>query len=83
LLAFRTHPLIIVGHIISAAGAIMAIAFLGLLFTGEAVLNQISFFLVFAVLLDTLLIRTMVVPACMSLLGNANWWPGRVPAQTL
>ncbi len=67
-----------VAGIITAAGAIMAIAFIGLLFTGEAVLNQISFFL--AVLLDTLLIRTLVVAACMSLLGRANWWPTTMPA---
>ena len=36
---------------------------------GEPVLNQMSFFLVFAVLLDTLLIRTVVVPCCMMLIG--------------
>eukprot|EP00042_Codosiga_hollandica_P039413 m.330212 g.330212 ORF g.330212 m.330212 type:complete len:811 (-) comp55607_c1_seq3:155-2587(-) len=74
------HGLVKTGPIITAAGAIMAIAFLGLLFTGEAVLNQISFYLVFAVLLDTLCIRTMLVPSCMSLLGATNWWPRKMPA---
>ena len=38
----------------------MAIAFVGLLFTAEPVLNELSFFLVFAVLIDTFIIRRCV-----------------------
>jgi len=57
----------------------MAIAFAGLLFSQEPVLNQISFFMVMAVLLDTLIVRTILVPALMIVLGPANWWPRRVP----
>jgi uncharacterized membrane protein YdfJ with MMPL/SSD domain len=45
------------GHIITAAGLVMAVAFVGLLFSAEPVLNQLSFFLVLAVLLDTFLVR--------------------------
>lgn len=64
------------GGVITAAGAIMAIAFLGLLFSGEPVLNQLSFLLVFSVLFDTLVVRSVLVPAMMTLLGRWNWWPG-------
>lgn len=67
------------GRIITAAGGIMAVAFFGLLFSKVALLNQMSFFLVFAVLLDTLVVRTMLVPAIMVLLRKANWWPSRMP----
>eukprot|EP00049_Salpingoeca_infusionum_P022360 m.6295 g.6295 ORF g.6295 m.6295 type:complete len:854 (+) comp5144_c0_seq1:67-2628(+) len=67
------------GGIITAAGIIMAIAFVGLLFSAEAVLNQLSFFLVLAVLVDTFIIRSAVVPALMRLIGRFNWWPSRVP----
>eukprot|EP00053_Salpingoeca_punica_P017212 m.165058 g.165058 ORF g.165058 m.165058 type:complete len:848 (+) comp17149_c3_seq7:3642-6185(+) len=67
------------GGIITAAGLIMAIAFVGLLFSSEKVLNELSFFLVFAVLVDTFVIRTLLVPACMFLLGRLNWWPGTMP----
>ena len=67
------------GHVITAAGVIMAIAFAGLLFSAEPVLNQISFFMVAAVLLDTLIVRTILVPALMVVLGPANWWPRKVP----
>ena len=53
------------------------------LFSAEPVLNQLSFFLVVAVLLDTLLVRSILVPAYMALLGAANWWPSRaMPAPT-
>ncbi len=54
----------------------MAIAFVGLLFSDEPILNQLSFFLVFAVLFDTLVVRSILVPALMALLGKWNWWPG-------
>eukprot|EP00041_Stephanoeca_diplocostata_P029265 m.860085 g.860085 ORF g.860085 m.860085 type:complete len:862 (-) comp23527_c0_seq8:171-2756(-) len=67
------------GGIITAAGGIMAIAFAGLLFSQEPVLNELSFFLVFAVLVDTFVIRLLLVPALMVLLGDSNWWPGTVP----
>lgn len=60
------------------AGAIMAIAFVGLLFSGEPILNQLSFFLVFSVLFDTLVVRSILVPAMMTMLGRWNWWPGSV-----
>ncbi len=48
------------GGIITAAGLVMAVAFVGLLFSSMPVLNQLSFFLVLAVLLDTFVIRRLV-----------------------
>ena len=90
---FRRHPLsdrgsvlmglTRTGRIITAAGGIMAVAFFGLLFSKVPLLNQMSFFLVFAVLLDTLVIRTMVVPAIMVMLGKINWWPSTMPKLTI
>jgi uncharacterized membrane protein YdfJ with MMPL/SSD domain len=67
------------GHIITAAGFIMAIAFSGLLFSNIAVMNMLSFFLLFAVIFDTFIVRTFVVPSVMGFLGDANWWPGNLP----
>jgi uncharacterized membrane protein YdfJ with MMPL/SSD domain len=67
------------GATITAAGCIMAVAFSGLLFSAEPVLNQISFFLVFAVLIDTFLIRALFVPALMCVLEGYNFWPRRMP----
>jgi hypothetical protein len=63
------------GHIITAAGVIMAIAFSGLLLSTEPVLNELAFLLVLAVLVDTFIVRSMLVPAIMSAFGRLNWWP--------
>eukprot|EP00697_Spironema_sp_BW2_P000510 gnl/Spiro4/10653_TR5698_c0_g1_i1.p1 gnl/Spiro4/10653_TR5698_c0_g1~~gnl/Spiro4/10653_TR5698_c0_g1_i1.p1 ORF type:complete len:863 (+),score=293.34 gnl/Spiro4/10653_TR5698_c0_g1_i1:38-2626(+) len=63
------------GNIITAAGIIMAIAFSGLLFSQIGLANVLAFYMVFAVLFDTFVVRSILVPAMMSLLGGANWWP--------
>ena len=38
--------------------------------------------LAFSVLFDTFVMRSLVVPAIMALLGGWNWWPRRVPEVT-
>ena len=65
-----------------AAGIIMAIAFSGLLFSSQMLLNQCAFYLVFAVLIDTFVIRTVLVPSIMGFAGAANWWPRKCPEPT-
>lgn len=67
------------GRIIAAAGIIMAIAFFGLLLSSQASMNQLSFFLVVAVLFDTFVVRLFFVPAMMGILGKANWYPMHMP----
>jgi len=64
------------GSIITAAGCIMAIAFCGLLFSQITSLNQVGFILVVAVLVDTFVIRILLVPSVLNLAGEVNWWPG-------
>lgn len=70
------------GPIISFAGIIMSIAFSGFLFSSIPLLNQLGFFVVFAVLCDTFVIRPLLVPSVMHILGSLNWWPGRMPPPT-
>ncbi|KAJ4458751.1 putative MmpL efflux pump [Paratrimastix pyriformis] len=74
------------GAIITAAGCIMALAFSGLMISQEMVLNQFGFVLCWSVILDTFFVRTLLVPAIVSLVGRLpgrwNWWPGRVPEGT-
>ncbi|MHA1414887.1 MAG: MMPL family transporter [Candidatus Heimdallarchaeaceae archaeon] len=67
------------GTIITAAGIIMAIAFSGLLISSEMILNQVGFILCISVLVDTFFIRTILVPAIMSLAQKWNWWPKKMP----
>jgi uncharacterized membrane protein YdfJ with MMPL/SSD domain len=68
------------GGIITTAGIIMSVSFAGLLLPKATVLNQYGFSLFMGVVIDTFLIRTFVVPACVTVggyesLGGANWWP--------
>ena len=60
----------------------MAVAFLGLLFAHEPVISQLSFLVVVAVLVDTFLVRGLLVPAMMILVGRWNWWPRTMPSST-
>ena len=70
------------GNVISFAGIIMAIAFSGLLLAREMVLIQFGFMLCVAVLIDTFIIRTILVPAIMAIAEKWNWWPGKKPDPT-
>jgi len=68
------------GGIITAAGIIMAVAFSGLLMSGELLLNQTAFILVAAVLIDTFVVRTILVPTMMGLVSKLigtkySWYP--------
>ena len=65
------------GGIISYTGAIQAIAFGGLLNAPLPLLNQLSLIVVIAVITDTFIVRSWMVPAMMSILGKYNWLPGR------
>lgn len=67
------------GGIITAAGVIMAVAFGGLMFSSSPVLYQWSFLLTSAVLLDTFVIRSLVVPIVIGWTGKWSWWPRRLP----
>eukprot|EP01065_Artemidia_motanka_P005399 TRINITY_DN12602_c2_g1_i1.p1 TRINITY_DN12602_c2_g1~~TRINITY_DN12602_c2_g1_i1.p1 ORF type:complete len:1025 (+),score=352.82 TRINITY_DN12602_c2_g1_i1:83-3076(+) len=63
------------GPVISAAGAIMALAFTGMFFIDNLFLNQVGFVFIVGVLVDTFLVRTVLVPAVLSWVGWLNWWP--------
>jgi RND superfamily putative drug exporter len=46
-------------------------------------LAQIAFIVAFGVLLDTLLVRTVLVPALAHDLGRRIWWPARLSRTTI
>jgi RND superfamily putative drug exporter len=43
-------------------------------------MKELGLGLAVAVLVDVLVVRVVVLPAAMLLLGRWNWWPGRVPS---
>jgi uncharacterized membrane protein YdfJ with MMPL/SSD domain len=71
------------GGIITAAGIIMAFAFGSLMLSSNPVLYQWSFLLTTAVLLDTFVIRTIVVPIVTGLAGRHCWWPRQLPDERI
>jgi putative drug exporter of the RND superfamily len=62
------------GRVIAAAAGIMILVFGSFLLGGERPLQEFGFGLAFSVLVDALLIRSLLVPALMHLIGPANWW---------
>lgn len=70
------------GPVISWAGAIMSVAYGGYLFADIPLLNQLGMFIVMSVVLDTFVVRPLLVPAIMHILGPANFWPRRCPPVT-
>lgn len=65
------------GRIITSAGLVMIMVFGGFM-TGEMlIIKQVGFALAFTVLLDATLVRILLVPATMTMLGRANWWAPR------
>ena len=68
-----THGLAATGRTITAAAAIMVLVFAGFVGGGERTIQLFGVGLASAVLLDALLVRCVLVPALMLLLGNRNW----------
>ncbi|HEY3734803.1 MAG TPA: MMPL family transporter [Streptosporangiaceae bacterium] len=61
-------------RVISAAAAIMVAVFLSVLLGADVSVKQIGLGLAVAVLIDATVVRLVLVPAVMELLGQANWW---------
>ncbi|WP_211349021.1 MMPL family transporter [Nocardioides litoris] len=68
--------LAVTGGVITSAGILLAAVFTVLGVLPVVVLAQIGVIVGFGVLLDTLLVRSVLVPALVTLLGRRFWWPG-------
>lgn len=62
------------GAVISAAGAIMVVVFGAFMLSPERMLQQMGFGMAVAILVDAVVIRCLIVPAAMQLLGRHAWW---------
>lgn len=60
--------------VITAAAAIMVVIFAAFMLTRVSEVKQMGFALAVAVLVDATLIRVVLVPALMRVLGRFNWW---------
>jgi RND superfamily putative drug exporter len=62
------------GRIITSAALLMMIVFAGFAAGKLLIMKQMGLGMVMAVLIDATLVRMLLVPATMTVLGSANWW---------
>jgi putative drug exporter of the RND superfamily len=65
------------GRIVTSAALLLVVVFSGFMAAGMLTIKQIGLGTVLAVLLDATVVRMLLVPATMKLMGRWNWWaPG-------
>jgi RND superfamily putative drug exporter len=62
------------GRVITAAAAIMVAVFAAFIPSADVVLKVIGVGMASAILIDATVVRMLLVPSVMHLLGRANWW---------
>jgi putative drug exporter of the RND superfamily len=70
--------LVITGGVITSAGIVLAATFAALGVIPVLFLSQIAFIVGFGVLLDTIVVRSLLVPAISYDIGRAIWWPSKL-----
>lgn len=70
--------LTVTGSVITSAGVVLAATFAALGIIPLIFLAQIAFVVAFGVLLDTIVVRSLLVPALVHDIGGAVWWPSRL-----
>jgi RND superfamily putative drug exporter len=70
--------LAVTGGVITSAGVVLAATFAALGVLPLVFLAQLAFAVAFGVLLDTLVVRSLLVPALMVDAGPIVWWPSRL-----
>ncbi|MBW4094767.1 MAG: MMPL family transporter [Acidobacteria bacterium] len=70
--------LVITGGVITSAGLVLAATFSALGVIPILFLAQIAFIVAFGVLLDTFIVRSLLVPALSYDIGKAIWWPSKL-----
>ena len=62
------------GRVITSAALIMVCVFTGFVLNGDPVVKQFGVGLAVAIAIDATIVRCLLVPAVMTLLGKASWW---------
>lgn len=70
--------LVVTGGVITSAGIVLASTFASLNVIPILFLAQIAFIVTFGVLLDTIVVRSLLVPALTLEIGRILWWPSRL-----
>ena len=75
------RALAVTGGVITSAGIVLAGTFSVLAVLPLVFLTEIGFVVAFGVLLDTFLVRSVLVPALVELIGPKVWWPSALGAR--
>lgn len=70
--------LTVTGGVITSAGVVLAATFAALAVLPILFLAQIAFIVAFGVLVDTLIVRSLLVPALAIDIGSRIWWPSKL-----
>ncbi|WP_435736238.1 MMPL family transporter [Cellulosimicrobium sp. PMB13] len=69
------RALAVTGSVITSAGVVLAATFAALGIIPLLFLAQLAFIVAFGVLVDTLIVRSLLVPALVHDVGRRSWWP--------
>ncbi|WP_163508712.1 MMPL family transporter [Fodinicola acaciae] len=64
--------------VVTIAAVIMVSVFASFLFVGLTEMKEIAFGLALSVLIDAIVVRVMILPALLTLLGEKSWWPAKI-----
>jgi uncharacterized membrane protein YdfJ with MMPL/SSD domain len=76
-----THALANTGGVITSCGVILAGTFATLMTSSLQMVMQIGAAIAIGVIIDTFVVRALLVPSIAALLGRWNWWPSRLKQQ--
>ncbi len=68
----------VTGGVITSAGVVLAATFAALGVVPIMFLGQLGFIVAFGVLLDTFIVRSLLVPALVEEIGPRVWWPSKM-----
>ena len=71
------HGIATTGRVITSAALIMVCVFASFVLNGDPTIKEFGVGLAVAIAIDATVVRCMLVPAVMILLGKANWWMPR------
>jgi len=72
------RALTVTGGVITSAGVVLAATFAALAVIPLMFMVQLAFIVAFGVLLDTLIARSLLIPALVRDIGPKVWWPAKV-----
>jgi len=72
------RALAVTGGVITSAGLVLAATFGALAILPLVLLSELAFLVGFGVLLDTFVVRSLLVPAAVALIGDKVWWPSKL-----